>query len=97
MIKYPLGALLALCLAGTALAQSQSNDDNVNSIKGQTDSQTGAATRAWLNEQANGINRGEVEPYRAESAGKAYRAYTDSIGKKREGPPASQLGSIATN
>lgn len=51
---------------------------------GENDNQTGNATRALLTEQREGVNRGKIEPYKAESAGKAYRAYTDSIGKPTE-------------
>lgn len=50
----------------------------------QNDNQTGNATRALLTEQREGVNRGKIEPYKAESAGKAYQAYTDSIGKPTE-------------
>lgn len=65
---------------------------------GTTDAETGPSTRAWLKEQAEGVNRGEVEAYRAESAGKAYRAYVDSIGAKdQQQPPVSQVSTIQSN
>lgn len=66
-------------------------------VSGTTDAETGLSTRTWLKEQAEGINRGEVEAYRAESAGKAYRAYTDSIGAKDQKAPVSQVSTIKTN
>ncbi|MDX1668976.1 MAG: hypothetical protein R3194_06140 [Limnobacter sp.] len=63
-------------LALSSLAQAQ------NTLNpGTNDDQVGSATRAMLQEQRDGINRGKQEPYKAESAGKALRAYTDSIGK----------------
>lgn len=55
-------------------------------IEGQSDRNTGRSTRNMLAEQATGKNRAETEPYRAESAGKAYRAYVDSIGQKAPAP-----------
>lgn len=69
---------LGLLLSGSiALAEESIN-------AGKDDNQVGSATRAMLSEQRDGVNRGEIEPYKAESAGKAYRAYTDSIGKPAE-------------
>ncbi|MCR2745645.1 hypothetical protein [Limnobacter parvus] len=65
--------------------------------KGTTDQETGLSTRTWLKEQAEGTNRGEVEPYSAESAGKAYRSYTESIGAKDQPAPTSQVSTIQTN
>ncbi|MDH4394090.1 MAG: hypothetical protein QE278_00290 [Limnobacter sp.] len=59
-------------------------------IEGQSDRNTGRSTRSHLAEQAEGKNRAETEPYRAESAGKAYRAYVDSIGQKAP-VPESQI------
>jgi len=43
------------------------------------------------------VNRGDTEPYRAESAGKAYRAYADAIGSKDQKAPESQVSSLKTN
>lgn len=83
---------LAFGLPGGAQAQTS----NTQGHEGTTDAQTGASTRAWLKEQAEGQNRGETEPYRAESAGKAYRAYVDSIGSKNQAPVSSQLSTINT-
>lgn len=65
--------------------------------KGTTDEETGLSTRTWLKEQAESTNRGEVEPYSAESAGKAYRSYTESIGAKDQKAPTSQVSTIQTN
>lgn len=65
--------------------------------KGTTDEETGLGTRTWLKEQAEGSNRGDVEPYSAESAGKAYRSYADSIGSKDQKAPTSQVSTIKTN
>lgn len=70
---------------------------NAQESLGTTDAETGLSTRTWLKEQAEGVNRGEVEPYRAESAGKAYRAYVDSIGAKDQAAPVSQVSTIQTN
>lgn len=77
--------------AGTTTSQSSSFS------AGTTDAETGANTRVWLKEQAEGVNRGEVEAYRAESAGKAYRAYVDSIGAKDQAAPVSQVSTIQSN
>jgi len=86
------GLALASCLLPAVLmAQSDT------AASGKTDEETGASTRAWLKEQTDGVNRGETEPYSAESAGKAYRAYADSIGKPATAAPASQLSTIQTN
>lgn len=60
-------------------------------ISGQPDDQNGSAARALLQEQAEGKNRADSEPYRAESAGKAYRAYVDAIGSGQKNQPASQI------
>lgn len=79
-----------LVCAVPLLAHAQENT-------GTTDAETGLSTRTWLKEQAEGTNRGEVEPYRAESAGKAYRAYVDSIGAKDQAAPVSQVSTIQTN
>ena len=83
----------ALVCAVPLLANAQENTGST----GTTDAETGLSTRTWLKEQAEGTNRGEVEPYRAESAGKAYRAYVDSIGAKNQAAPASQVSAIQTN
>jgi hypothetical protein len=71
-----------LAASGTVLAKE--------TIEGQSDRNTGRSTRNHLAEQAQGKNRGETEPYRAESAGKAYRAYVESIGQKAP-VPESQI------
>jgi hypothetical protein len=76
---------------------SSSTNQGAQHISGTTDAETGLSTRTWLKEQAEGINRGEVEAYSAESAGKAYRAYTDSIGSKDQKAPVSQVSTIKTN
>ena len=85
MIRTPLLALALTACVGPAWAQDAAPADNKtfpHRLEGQSDDLTGQATRQWLTEQAQGINRGDVEPYRAESAGKAYRAYVDAIGTK---------------
>ena len=91
----------ALLCASPLLASAQDSTANTNQgsshISGTTDAETGLSTRTWLKEQAEGINRGEVEAYSAESAGKAYRAYTDSIGSKDQKAPVSQVSTIKTN
>jgi hypothetical protein len=93
--------ILAALLGATPLLVSAqdtaSNSQGTLSISGTTDAETGLSTRTWLKEQAEGINRGEVEAYSAESAGKAYRAYTDSIGAKDQKAPVSQVSTIKTN
>lgn len=77
---FALGTLaISLLSAPSALLAKET-------IEGQSDRNTGRATRNLLAEQAQGKNRGETEPYRAESAGKAYRAYVDSIGEKAPAP-----------
>ncbi|HEY1059553.1 MAG TPA: hypothetical protein VGE55_12565 [Limnobacter sp.] len=80
-----------------AAAEDSASTNPARSLQGQTDAQTGLEARQWLNEQANGVNRGEVEAYRAESAGKAYRAYMDSIGSKEQKAATSQVQTIKTN
>ncbi|HEX4878682.1 MAG TPA: hypothetical protein VFV39_02465 [Limnobacter sp.] len=87
--------IIALLMQAPLLAAAQDSANNP-AQGGTTDAQTGASTRAWLKEQAEGSNRGETEPYRAESAGKAYRAYMDSIGAKNQAPASSQLSTIST-
>ena len=94
--------ILAAVLSASPLlvaAQDAAPTTNQGSsyISGTTDAETGLSTRTWLKEQAEGINRGEVEAYSAESAGKAYRAYTDSIGSKDQKAPVSQVSTIETN
>lgn len=80
--------LLACLLAGfCSTAALASNEIN----PGKNDDEVGSASRAMLKEQTEGKNRGETEPYRAESAGKAYRVYVDSIGQGTE-----KLGSQIT-
>ena len=80
-----------------ALAQDKSSAESASFSAGKTDEQTGLSARTWLKEQAEGANRGEVEAYRAESAGKAYRAYVDSIGSKDQNAPTSQVSTIESN
>lgn len=91
----------ALLSAAPLLVNAQNTADNSgqasSQISGVTDAETGLSTRTWLKEQAEGVNRGEVEAYRAESAGKAYRAYVDSIGAKDQKAPVSQVSTIRTN
>lgn len=91
--------LAALLVGGHSLGIAQeANSDNTNAYpRYTTDEQTGMNARAWLREQAEGVNRGEVEAYRAESAGKAYRSYSESIGAKNQPAPTSQVSSIRTN
>lgn len=93
--------ILAALIGAAPLLASAQETGNTNeashSISGATDAETGLSTRTWLKEQAEGINRGEVEAYRAESAGKAYRAYADSIGAKDQKAPVSQVSTIKTN
>ncbi|MCQ8894934.1 hypothetical protein NQT62_00585 [Limnobacter humi] len=90
-------ATLCLVLLSTAHAQETTEGNPARSLRGQTDAKTGLEARQWLHEQANGIHRGDVEAYRAESAGKAYRAYMDSIGSKEQKAPTSQVQTIKTN
>lgn len=78
-------------------AQDNSSAETATFSAGTTDAQTGLSTRTWLKEQTESINRGEVEAYRAESAGKAYRAYVDSIGAKDQKAPTSQVSTIESN
>jgi hypothetical protein len=93
--------LAAMLGAFPMLVGAQDNTATTNQastqFSGTTDAETGLSTRTWLKEQAEGINRGEVEAYRAESAGKAYRAYTDSIGAKDQKAPVSQVSTVKTN
>ncbi|GLR26880.1 hypothetical protein [Limnobacter litoralis] len=96
-----LGLLLAAS-SNLALADEQTQSDTsgkVNeTIVGQPDAQTGLATRHYLQEQAQGIHRADTEPYRAEFAGKAYKAYADSIGQSSNGKSAqSQVSGISSN
>jgi hypothetical protein len=86
-----------LICASPMLASAQDNTTPAQTTAGQTDAETGLSTRTWLKEQAEGTNRGETEPYRAESAGKAYRAYAESIGAKDQKAPVSQVSTIKTN
>ena len=92
-----LAALLGAAPLLVSAQDTASNSQGTLSISGTTDVETGLSTRTWLKEQAEGINRGEVEAYSAESAGKAYRAYTDSIGAKDQKAPVSQVSTIKTN
>ena len=90
--------LIGLCVSiCTPVAAEDNSQGNRQGLKGATDESTGSATRAILNEQARGINRAETEPYRAEFAGKAYRAYADSVGKSdASSTPQSQLSTLST-
>lgn len=72
MIRLTLSALLLSVLAACATKPTANDADMAPS------------TRQGLTEQSDGVNRGDTEPYRAESAGKAYRAYVESIGKPNE-------------
>lgn len=92
-----IAAAMLAALPLTGLTQDNSDSSGTLSIQGTTDAETGLGTRTWLKEQAEGVNRGEVEPYHAESAGKAYRAYVDSIGAKGQQAPVSQVSTIKTN
>ena len=96
-IKSLTAALLLAAVPAFVAAQESSNSQSIGFTEGTTDAQTGASARAWLKEQAEGVNRGEVEAYRAESAGKAYRAYVDSIGTKDQAAPVSQVSTIQTD
>ncbi|BET26940.1 hypothetical protein EV673_2394 [Limnobacter thiooxidans] len=87
---------LLIC-AAPVLGFAQDDSAPSPSTAGLTDAETGLSTRTWLKEQAEGMNRGETEPYRAESAGKAYRAYADAIGSKDQKAPVSQVSTIKTN
>lgn len=97
--QWLVAALLGISplLALAQDAASTSSSDLSQPLKGATDAETGLSTRAWLKEQAEGINRGEVEAYRAESAGKAFRAYSDAIGSTNQPAPVSQVSTITTN
>lgn len=96
-VKSITAALLLAVSPAFVAAQETSNSQSSDFTAGTTDAETGASTRAWLKEQADGVNRGEVEAYRAESAGKAYRAYVDSIGAKDQAAPVSQVSTIQSN
>ena len=95
--KSLTAALLLAAAPGLVIAQEASTNQSDSFIAGTTDAETGPSTRAWLKEQSEGVNRGEVEAYRAESAGKAYRAYVDSIGAKDQAAPVSQVSTIQSN
>ena len=87
-----------LALVSLLLVFGASNGaDSTLKFEGQTDANTGPSAREWLKEQTEGINRGETEPYRAESAGKAYRVYIDSIGAKDQQAPSSQISTIRSD
>jgi hypothetical protein len=90
-------ALLASVSSGAFAQQPAPAKPIEQRIEGTTDAETGLSTRTWLKEQAEGINRGEVEAYRAESAGKAYRAYSNTIGVQNQQAPASQVSTIRSN
>lgn len=104
-MKHAWSMSLSLLLMGvsvSALADEQTQTDGTGkvaeTIVGQPDSQTGLATRHYLQEQSEGVNRAKTEPYRAEFAGKAYKAYADSIGKESTGKSApSQVSGISSN
>lgn len=96
-ILQKLAATLILAAPLMATAQDNSTAETATFSAGTTDAETGLSTRTWLKEQTDGVNRGEMEAYRAESAGKAYRAYTDSIGAKDQKAPISQVSTIETN
>lgn len=96
-VKSLTAALLLAAAPALLIAQENTNSKPNGFSSGTTDSETGASTRTWLKEQAEGVNRGEVEAYRAESAGKAYRSYVDSIGAKDQQAPVSQVSTIQTN
>jgi hypothetical protein len=81
-----LTGLLAISSLAVGLLTGSGSAMAKETIEGQSDRNTGRATRNLLAEQAQGKNRAETEPYRAESAGKAYRAYVDSIGQKAPAP-----------
>lgn len=95
--QWILAAMLSASPLLVGAQEASSSTQDSSQIAGTTDAQTGLSTRTWLKEQAEGINRGEVEAYSAESAGKAYRAYTDSIGSKDQKAPVSQVSTIKTN
>jgi hypothetical protein len=96
-VKSITAALLLAVAPAIATAQETGNSQSTGFTAGTTDAETGAGTRTWLKEQAEGVNRGDVEAYRAESAGKAYRAYVDSIGAKDQAAPVSQVSTIQSN
>lgn len=87
---------LLICTAPLLSAAQESLPASDAPTSGITDEQNGQNARAWLQEQAEGINRGETEAYRAESAGKAYRAYVDSIGTKEQALPESEISKLST-
>ena len=96
-VKSLTAALLLSAAPALVAAQEARSAQSVGYSASTTDAETGASTRSWLKEQAEGTNRGEVEAYRAESAGKAYRAYADSIGAKDQQAPVSQVSTIQSN
>ncbi|MCE2746195.1 MAG: hypothetical protein LW710_09850 [Burkholderiales bacterium] len=95
--SWILASILCALPLLTSAQETTSNTNGSSQMAGTTDAETGLSTRTWLKEQAEGINRGEVEAYSAESAGKAYRAYTESIGAKDQKAPVSQVSTIKTN
>ncbi len=50
----------------------------------------GTATRAWLNEQREGRNRAEPEPYSAERAGMALRRYESTFSSPSDSSSATR-------
>ena len=96
-VKSLTAAFLLAVAPVFVAAQESGNSQSSDFTEGTTDAETGASARTWLKEQAEGVNRGEVEAYRAESAGKAYRAYVDSIGAKDQEAPVSQVSTIQTD
>ncbi len=76
-------ALLAVC---SSAVMAQSNDPAP--APSSSTPAVGSATRRMLDEQRNGVNRGEPEAFSAEAAGRAYQKYVDTY-KTTTAPGAS--------
>ena len=76
-----------LALNPDTLKQAHANEASANI----TTKPVGTATRAWLNEQREGRNRAEPEPYPAER-GMALRRYENSFVNPTDGTSATRSG-----
>lgn len=78
-------ACLALALAAPAMSTETVRKDP---------QQVGTRTQTWLEEQRNGINRADPEPWPAERAAAALRKYEASVGSSGDsGAGAARSGS----
>ena len=91
----PLSLILHLAAGSALLALSAlaSSPSHANETSGNiTTRPVGTATRAWMNEQREGRNRAETEPYPAERAGMALRRYENSYVNPTDGTSATRSG-----